>query len=84
MSWIALHLIFFPQNLDSGETKTVVTAMETGHYSNQIKRPRVTYIHRGIFSETYEINLESDCIYHFSIYLEPNGRPVGSKLFGKW
>ena len=40
--------------------------------------------HRGIFSKYYQTKLKSDCIYHFPIDLEPNGRPFGSKSVGKW
>ena len=29
------------------------------------------------------IYIKSDCIYHFPIDLEPNGRPFGSKSIGK-
>ena len=40
--------------------------------------------HRKFFSISYSIKPNSDCIYHFSIDLEPNGRPFVSKSFGKW
>ena len=30
---------------------------------------------REIFSKSYKTRLKSDCIYHFPINLEPNGRP---------
>ena len=33
--------------------------------------------HREIFSKSYQIKLKSDCIYHFSIYFNPSGRPFG-------
>ena len=39
------------------------------------------------YTEKYFQNLiksKSDCIYHFPIYLEPNGPPFGSKSVGKW
>ena len=36
------------------------------------------------FSKSYQVNPKSDCIYHFPIDLEPNGRPFGSKVIGKW
>ena len=45
---------------------------------------REHYTHREIFSKSYCIKLKSDCIYHFPIDLEPNGRPFGSKSIGKW
>ena len=38
---------------------------------------------REIFLESYLIKLKSDCIYHFPINLEPNGRSFGSKSIGK-
>ena len=40
--------------------------------------------HREIFSKSYYINPKSDCIYHFPIDLDPNGRPFVSKSIGKW
>ena len=40
--------------------------------------------HSEIFAKSYYINPKSDCIYHFPIDLEPNGRPFGSKSTGKW
>ena len=36
--------------------------------------------HREICSKSYQIKQKSDCIYHFPINLEPNGRVV-SKIF---
>jgi len=36
-------------------------------------------IHREIFSKSYWIKPKSDCIYHFPIDLEPNGRPIDSE-----
>ena len=35
----------------------------------------MSYAHREIFSKSYQIKPKSDSIYHFSIQLEPNGRP---------
>ena len=32
--------------------------------------------HREIFSKSYQIKPESDCIHHFPIDLEPNERPL--------
>ena len=40
----------------------------------------VKYTRWEIFSETCWITPESDCFYHFPIYLEPNGISIGSKL----
>ena len=40
--------------------------------------------HRDIFSKCYQIKPKSDCIYHFPIDLETNGRPFGYKSIGKW
>ena len=41
---------------------------------------RLIFCTRGeIFSKFYQMKPKSDCIYHFSIDLEPNGRPVVSK-----
>jgi len=34
--------------------------------------------------KSYEINLKSDCIYHFLIDMDPNGLPFGSKSIGIW
>ena len=42
------------------------------------------FTHRESFSKSYWINLKSDCIYHFPVNLDPNGRPFGSKSTGKW
>ena len=42
------------------------------------------FTRREFFSESYWIDSESDCIYHFPIDLEPNGRPFGSKSIGGW
>ena len=35
------------------------------------------------FSNSYWIKPDSDCIYHYTIDLEPNGRPIGFKSIGK-
>ena len=35
--------------------------------------------HIEMFSKSYQINLKSDCIYHFPIDLDPNVCPFGSK-----
>ena len=37
-----------------------------------------------IFSKLCEIKPKSDCIYHFPVDKEPNGRPFGSKSIEKW
>ena len=34
--------------------------------------------HREIFLKSYQIKPKSECIYHFPIDLELNGRPFGS------
>ena len=39
---------------------------------------------REIFLKSYQIKPKSECIYHFLIDLEPNGRPFGSRSIGKW
>ena len=41
------------------------------------------YTHREIFSKFYQIDPILDCIYHFLIDLEPDGRPFESKSIGK-
>ena len=41
-------------------------------------------IHRENFSESYWTKPKSDCIYHFPIDLESNGRTFGSKSTGAW
>ena len=40
--------------------------------------------HREIVSKPYQIKPKSDCIYHFPIDLELNGRAFGSKSIGNW
>ena len=37
---------------------------------------------REIFSKFYQVITKSDCIYHFPIDLEPNGRSIGYKSMG--
>ena len=51
-------------------------------FVNLLCRPELT--HREIFSKSYQIKLKSDCIYHFPIDLELNGRPFAFKSIGKW
>ena len=41
------------------------------------------YTQRNLL-EFFQIKLKSDCIYHFLIDLEPNGRPFDPKSIGKW
>ena len=50
---------------------------------NQSSGLCIHYTQRNLFESLF-INLKSECIYHFPIDLEPNGRPFGSKLIGKW
>ena len=40
--------------------------------------------HGEMFSKSYYIKPESDCINHFLVDLEQNGRPFGSKSIEKW
>ena len=39
---------------------------------------------RKIFPLFFSNQLESDCVYHFSVDLKPNVIPFGLKSFGKW
>ena len=41
-------------------------------------------LHTEILSKYYKIKLKSNCIYHFTIDLAPNGSSFGSNSIGKW
>ena len=66
-------------------TRTVGAAIEGREENWVLGVPPHDVIDEEVHTEkSYQINPKLNCIYHFPIDLEQNGRPFGSKSIGKW
>ena len=70
---------FFPNFHDNEKMAAFQSSVSLFLMSATVQRGDLMSSHREVFSKSYQMKPKSDCIYHFSIDLEWNGRPFGSK-----